>query len=107
REINQSCSRYSCVYILRSQVDGQFYVGLTQHLPARIQMHNDGCVRSTRKRRPLELVYWKGCANESDAARREKYLKSAWGRRYIKNRPHRYLTGETPEWRQLDLFSKL
>jgi len=46
-----------------------------------------------KKRRALELVYWKGCAKESDAARREKYLKSAWGKRYIKNRLHRYLKG--------------
>jgi len=85
--------RYCYVYILRSQVDGQFYVGLTRDLPARIQMHNDGCVRSAKKCRPLELVYWEGCRNESDAARREKYLKSAWGKSYIKNRLHRSLTG--------------
>jgi putative endonuclease len=85
--------RYSYVYILRSQVDGQFYVGLTRDLLARVRMHNDGCVRSTKKRRPLELVYWEGCRNEGDAARRDKYLKSAWGKRYIKNRLHRYLMG--------------
>lgn len=30
---------------------------------------------------------------ESDAAQREKYLKTAWGKRYIKGRIRRYLTG--------------
>ena len=78
---------------LRSQVDRRFYVGLTRDLPARLRAHNAGRVNSTKERRPFELVYWEGCRNESDAAQREKYLKTAWGKRYIKNRLQRYLTG--------------
>ena len=42
---------------------------------------------------PFELVYWEGCLNESDAAQREKYLKTAWGKRYIKTRLRPYLMG--------------
>jgi putative endonuclease len=76
---------------LRSLRDGQFYVGLTRDLPLRLQQHNNGLV--TKKRTPFELVYWEGCLNESDAAQREKYLKSTWGKRYIKARLRRYLTG--------------
>jgi len=34
-----------------------------------------------------------GNRNEGDAAQREKYLKAAWGKRYIKNRLRRCLTG--------------
>jgi putative endonuclease len=81
------------VYVLRSLKDNQFYVGLTRDLPVRVQQHNSGLVISTKKRVPFELVYWEGCLNRSDAARREKYLKSAWGKRYIKSRLRRYLTG--------------
>lgn len=84
---------YCYVYVLRSTKDGQFYVGLTRNLPARLQAHNSGQVTSTKRRVPLELVYWEGCLNASDAAQREKYLKSAWGKRYIKGRLRRYLTG--------------
>jgi putative endonuclease len=84
---------YCYVYVLRSTKDGQFYVGLTRDLRARLQAHNSGQVPSTKKRAPLELVYWEGCLNESDAAQREKYLKTAWGKRYIKGRLRRYLTG--------------
>jgi putative endonuclease len=84
---------YCYVYVLRSTKDGQFYVGLTRNLRARLQAHNNGKVPSTSKRIPLELIYWEGCLNEHDAARREKYLKSAWGKRYIKNRLRQYLTG--------------
>ena len=85
--------RYCYVYVLRSLVDHQFYVGVTRDLPARVNLHNRGRVSSTKERIPFELVYWEGCLNESDAAQREKYLKSAWGKRYIKTRLRRYLTG--------------
>jgi putative endonuclease len=81
------------VYVLRSSIDGQFYVGLTRDLRARLELHNKGQVPSTKRRVPLELVYWEGCLNEGDAAQREKYLKTAWGKRYIKGRLRRYLTG--------------
>jgi putative endonuclease len=84
---------YCYVYVLRSLADYQFYVGLTRDLRARLQAHNKGLIASTKGRRPFELVYWEGCLNESDAAQREKYLKTAWGKRYIKTRLRRYLTG--------------
>ena len=85
--------KYWYVYVLRSLTDHRFYVGLTNDLPARLKTHNSGLVASTKKRTPFELVYWEGCLNASDAAQREKYLKSAWGKRYIKGRIRRYLTG--------------
>ncbi len=86
-------SRYCYVYVLRSVLDRQFYVGLTRKLSGRIEAHNQGLVNSTKRRRPFELVYWEGCLNKSDAAKREKYLKTAWGKRYIKTRLKNYLTG--------------
>ena len=85
--------KYCYVYVLRSLKDGNFYVGFTRNLNGRLQSHNRGLVRSTKNRVPLELVYWEGCLSQADATQREKYLKSAWGKRYIKNRLHSYLTG--------------
>ena len=79
--------------VLGSLKDNQFYVGLTTDLPVRVQQHNSGLVTSTKKRVPFELIYWEGCLDESDAAQREHYLKSGWGKRYIKTRLRRYLTG--------------
>lgn len=81
------------MYVLRSIADREFYVGLTNNVAARLQQHNDSLVTSTKRRIPFELVYWEGCLNRSDAAQREKYLKSAWGKRYLKTRLRRYLTG--------------
>jgi len=85
--------KYYYVYILQSELDTNFYVGYTQNLQQRIEQHNTGKVKSTKLRQPLKLVYWEGCLDRSDATKREKYLKTAWGKRYIKNRLRNYLTG--------------
>ena len=84
---------YRYVYVLRSLTDKMFYVGFTKDLKKRVQDHNDGLVPSTKRRRPFDLVYWEGCLDQEDATQREKYLKSSWGKRYIKNRLRNYLTG--------------
>ncbi|MEP6741070.1 MAG: GIY-YIG nuclease family protein [bacterium] len=86
-------SDYCYVYVLRSVTDKFFYVGFTKNLRSRLAAHNKGLVPSTRRRMPLELVYWEGSLNQTDATVREKYLKSTWGKRYIKNRLRSYLTG--------------
>lgn len=73
--------------------DLNLYVGYTNNLTKRLEEHNKGKVPSTKNRMPLKLIYWEGCLNQQDATRREKYLKTAWGKRYIKNRIKNYLTG--------------
>ena len=84
---------YHYVYVLQSQKDGMFYVGYTKDILKRLDQHNSGQVQSTKERMPMKLVYWEGCINQQDATRREKYLKTAWGKRYIKGRVKDYLTG--------------
>jgi len=84
---------YCYVYVLRSLKDGMFYVGFTMDIRRRLADHNRGRVPRTKRRAPLELVYWEGCLNQTDATQRERYLKSSWGKRYIKSRLKSYLTG--------------
>lgn len=81
------------VYVLRSLKDNKFYTGYTNNIQRRLKEHNIGKVESTCNRIPFELIYWEGCLNQQDATRREKYLKSSWGKRYLKNRLSNYLTG--------------
>jgi putative endonuclease len=81
------------IYILRSKKDGQFYTGYTADLEERIKMHNSGNIASTKNRLPVELVYYEASLNQQDATHREKYLKTAWGKRYIKSRLKSYLIG--------------
>ena len=81
------------VYVLRSLHDQDWYVGMTKDLRTRFTQHQAGRVESTQNRRPFELIYYEACQNIHDAARREKYLKTAWGKRYLKNRLRFYLKG--------------
>jgi len=80
-------------YILQSNKDKQFYTGYTDDLRNRLKLHNAGRVESTKNRLPLELVYYEACINQQDATHREKYLKTSWGKRFIKVRLKKYLTG--------------
>ncbi len=73
-------------YVLLSTVDGRWYTGATADLRARMKQHAMARVRSTRKRLPLELAYYEACLNRDDAFRRERYLKTGRGKRYLKQR---------------------
>ncbi len=81
------------IYILNSKKDGNNYIGLTKNLEERLKRHSNGKVISTANRRPLELVYYEVSFNMDDALHREKYLKTTYGRRYIKNRIKNQIQG--------------
>ncbi len=74
------------VYVIKSLKDSLFYVGYTENLKKRINEHNLGKVTSTKNRRPFELVYYEASRNQLDALKRERYLKTTYGKRYIRNR---------------------
>ncbi len=77
---------YYYVYVLLSEKDHQFYTGYTSDLKNRLQLHNEGKVKSTMHRLPIKLIYFEGCLHQQDATRREKYLKSGSGKIYLRNR---------------------
>jgi len=81
------------VYVLRSKADGGFYIDCTKNLKTRVKLHNSGDVKSSKSRLPMELIYYEACLNSKDAYIREKYLKTTYGRRYLKNRLKEYFTG--------------
>ena len=85
------------VYVLHSDKDNKFYTGYTSDLKKRICEHNSGISRSTSFRQPMKLVYYEACLNRKDAMRRERYLKTTWGKRYIKNRIKSYLLLDNKE----------
>ena len=80
-------------YILQSEKDNNFYVGFTADLKQRFEQHQRGLVPSTKDRRPLKLIYYEACLNQSAATKREKYLKSYHGKMFLKKRLKSYLTG--------------
>lgn len=83
------------VYVLQNS-EGNFYTGCTKDLKKRYEEHNDGKSKYTKFRGPYRLIYYEACLNKDDSFRREKYLKTGLGKRYIRNRVKdslRVLTG--------------
>ncbi len=84
-------SKWHYVYVLLSQKDDEFYIGYTQNLRKRIDEHNAPKNFSTKSRIPLTLIYTDACLNKEDAQRRERYLKTTQGRRFLKLRLRKFL----------------
>jgi len=78
------------VYVTISEKDGKLYTGSTDDLKRRLAEHSAGYSKSTMNRRPLTLIYYEACLMESDARKRERYLKSGMGKKYIHNRLRDY-----------------
>ena len=78
-------------YVLESLKDKKFYTGSTLNIVSRLERHNRGLESATKFRRPFKIIYYEGCLNRKDAIRREMYLKTSWGKRYIKGRIKEYL----------------
>lgn len=83
---------YYYIYVLECN-DGFWYTGYTKDLNNRITEHKKGMVKPTKNRLPVSLLYFEGCKNQQDATHREKYLKTTYGKRYIRNRNKNYFTG--------------
>jgi putative endonuclease len=74
------------VYVLKSKKDNLLYIGQTNNLQNRLKRHMSGHVESTRYRRPLNLVYFEELTNRSEAMRREKFLKSGEGHKFLREK---------------------
>jgi len=74
------------VYVLKSLKDRKLYVGHTNDLIERIKQHNQGSEKSTKSRKPFRLLYYEAGNILEDAIRREKSLKTGFGRAYLKRR---------------------
>jgi len=79
--------------VLQSLEDMKFYIGFTQDLKLRFELHQQGRVESTKDRRPLTRIYCESCINQNDANKREKYLKTHSGKKFLYKRLKSYLTG--------------
>ena len=71
------------VYILLLK-NGDLYKGLSDDIKRRIVEHKNGKVESTKNFRPLKLIHLECYLLKSDAERREKFLKTNEGRRFLK-----------------------
>ena len=76
------------VYVLKSQKDGNLYIGQTANLNQRLEYHNSGRIKSTKIRAPLELIHVEEFQTRGEAMKREKALKDVKSRdfkRFLRN----------------------
>ena len=72
------------VYVLRSLKNQKRYIGSSGKQPAiRLQEHNSGNTRFTRQNKPWVLIHQASFATKSEALKREKFLKSGQGRKWL------------------------
>lgn len=64
--------------------NGKRYTGSTDLLPEeRLKKHNYGSNKFTKRNGPFELVYKESCVTKTETRKRENFLKSGVGRKYL------------------------
>ena len=76
--------RMHYVYVLYSLSHDRTYVGMAMDCERRLHEHNSGRTRSTKAFAPWVIVHLEEYNTRAKAHDREKYLKSAAGRRWRK-----------------------
>ncbi len=70
-------------YILYSKKIDSFYIGSTSDIHDRLQRHNSGRSKYTKRGIPWSIVFEKSFDTKSEAYQYELYLKSQKSRKYI------------------------
>ena len=73
------------VYAIRSEVNGDIYVGIAKDSDRRLKEHNSGKNRYTKGLRPWKKIYTELQLDWQEARKREKYLKSGVGKEFLKS----------------------
>ena len=71
------------VYILHLS-NNQLYTGYTSDLKRRFQEHQCGKSEFTSQHLPVRLIHYEAYSLESDARRRESFLKTTEGKRLLR-----------------------
>lgn len=87
---NTTSIMFFYTYVLESPKDSDRYIGYTNNLKRRLEEHKKGLSFATKFRLPFKLIYFEGPLNQTDAKRRENYLKTTQGRRFLGLRLQEY-----------------
>ena len=73
------------VYAIKSVRVNYIYVGISDNPERRIKQHNKGYNKTTKPYAPFKLLRIEILADREQAREREKYLKSGFGKEYLKS----------------------
>ena len=76
---------FSYTYVLKL-TNNQLYIGSCDDLERRMKQHSSGHGGRTTSIYQGELIYFEGCRSLEEARKREKQLKTGFGRAYLKRR---------------------
>jgi putative endonuclease len=71
------------VYIIESELDGTYYVGVSKDPPARLEKHNGHHRGFTTRKQPWKLVYTETYETKTEALKRENFLKKQKSREFL------------------------
>ena len=71
-------------YILQSDKDESYYIGHTEDVKKRLDLHNQGESKYTSKKTPWRLVYFEEFETRKEARSRETFLKKQRNRSFYK-----------------------
>ena len=81
-ELNSSSQEWY-TYILYSEKINKFYIGSTYNLEWRLERHNMGWGKFTKKGIPWRIVYFEKYDSSIKALTREKEIKNKKSRKYL------------------------
>ena len=84
-------------YVLYSQKFGRYYKGHCESLNRRLAWHNAGKTKSTRPYRPWKIIYYERFETREEAIARERYFKTAAGRKYLGQKIKQEIRGSPPD----------
>jgi putative endonuclease len=73
------------LYEIRSEVNGELYVGICKNVEVRQKEHAQGKNRYTKGLRPWKVVHIDSFPDWKTARAKEKYYKSGTGKEYLKS----------------------
>ncbi len=71
------------IYIIYSEKINRYYVGIIENLDWRLERHNKGWGKYTKRGIPWKIVYSENYETKSEALKREKEIKNKKSRKYI------------------------
>jgi putative endonuclease len=72
------------IYVIESERNGIWYVGLSSDPKSRLNQHNGGKSKFTKGHLPWILIYTEKIGDLTEARKMEKYFKTAAGKRRLK-----------------------
>lgn len=73
------------VYAVSSLIKNYIYVGISDNPKRRIEHHNKGYNKTTKPYKPFRTLLIEKYPNREEARKRERGLKSGFGKEYLKN----------------------